>query len=163
MDIERQRAKRREISKRHYAKNGDAIRKKRKTFREANPERIQQWRDNYTPTPNTQERNRKKARDYTRHRRELLNTIAMHYGCQNPNCPSRPIGYMPEELDFHHLENKGFSISQGLTATKAKLVAEINKCIVLCSNCHRRVHAERFQVNASMLCRVNDELKPVIV
>jgi len=47
-------------------------------------------------------------------------------------------------LDFHHLgdEKKDFNISvialQGWG--KKTIVDEISKCIVLCANCHRKVH-----------------------
>jgi hypothetical protein len=37
------------------------------------------------------------------------------------------------------------------------LVAEINKCVCLCANCHRKVHAGRFEVTDNMLCH---EAKP---
>jgi predicted HNH restriction endonuclease len=48
-------------------------------------------------------------------------------------------------LEFHHKdENKEFNI--GYTASGGrvsfnKLKAEIEKCVVLCSNCHKKVHA----------------------
>lgn len=47
-------------------------------------------------------------------------------------------------LDFHHIdtESKEGNItemaSNGLS--KAKLLKEIQKCVVLCSNCHRKLH-----------------------
>jgi len=44
-------------------------------------------------------------------------------------------------LDFHHIDtNKEFKISNVRCYSKKKLKAEIDKCIVLCSNCHREVH-----------------------
>lgn len=46
-------------------------------------------------------------------------------------------------LDFHHLEPDGKrdNISALRNKTLALLKAEIAKCIVLCSNCHRKFHA----------------------
>lgn len=46
-------------------------------------------------------------------------------------------------LDFHHLDpnKKEASISRLINSTK-KLQQEIEKCIVLCSNCHRKLHWE---------------------
>lgn len=46
-------------------------------------------------------------------------------------------------LDFHHLGDKDFNIGD---ATKynyplAKIKEEIAKCICVCSNCHRKLHA----------------------
>lgn len=48
-------------------------------------------------------------------------------------------------LDFHHLspDGKDFSIATALARgmSKARVFEEIHKCCVLCSNCHRKVHA----------------------
>ena len=48
----------------------------------------------------------------------------------------------PIVYDFHHLgeEKKEFSISSRVMAWK-KLVEEAKKCVMLCSHCHRKVHA----------------------
>lgn len=47
-----------------------------------------------------------------------------------------------EALDFHHVdsETKLFNISNGETRDWSKTVTELNKCILICSNCHREVH-----------------------
>lgn len=47
-----------------------------------------------------------------------------------------------EALDFHHLDpgEKDFQISRGLT-NLAQMVPELQKCALLCSRCHREVHA----------------------
>ena len=49
----------------------------------------------------------------------------------------------PVCLDFHHIDpnEKDFTISQHRSLGKEKLLAEIKKCVCLCSNCHRKVHA----------------------
>lgn len=73
----------------------------------------------------------------TRHR-EWLKTLKIGLSCircgeDDPVC-----------LDFHHREpdEKEFSISlasqQGWG--RARVLAEIAKCDVLCANCHRKVH-----------------------
>jgi hypothetical protein len=50
-------------------------------------------------------------------------------------------------LDFHHLSNKDESISYLLSVkSKQRLLQEIRKCIVLCSNCHRKVHARLYEM-----------------
>lgn len=48
-----------------------------------------------------------------------------------------------EALEFHHLlkNEKDFGISdKGYTRSWDKVRDEIEKCILLCSNCHREVH-----------------------
>ena len=49
----------------------------------------------------------------------------------------------PATLDFHHLDptKKEFAISDQLWAkNKEKVLEEISKCIVVCANCHRKIH-----------------------
>lgn len=51
----------------------------------------------------------------------------------------------PACLEFHHLDPsvKEFNMAEVSTRVpRAKMLAEIEKCIVLCSNCHRKHHYE---------------------
>jgi transcription elongation factor Elf1 len=61
-------------------------------------------------------------------------------------------------LEFHHLDpdTKDFEIAQAMVYEWAweKVLAEIRKCACLCANCHRKVHAGRFEVTEDMLCDV---------
>ena len=64
----------------------------------------------------------------------------------------RSCGYQkcPEALEFHHRDGteKDFSVSgRGYTRSWAKIRAEIGKCLLLCANCHREVHAGQRQVD----------------
>ncbi|QGZ16283.1 putative HNH endonuclease [Erwinia phage Hena1] len=46
-------------------------------------------------------------------------------------------------MDLHHLdeETKDANVSDLMRRGTKKLIAEMNKCVVLCANCHRKVHA----------------------
>lgn len=69
--------------------------------------------------------------------REFIDKLKSEKGClyceeNDPCC-----------LDFHHTsDDKEFSISNKLKTLKTeKLEKEILKCEVVCSNCHRKLHA----------------------
>ncbi len=47
-------------------------------------------------------------------------------------------------LDFHHIDGstKEFELSErGLTRRWEKIVEEAKKCLLVCANCHRGIHA----------------------
>lgn len=49
-------------------------------------------------------------------------------------------------LDFHHLNDKNFNVSDGIKNGYSldKIKKEIEKCNILCANCHRVETAEAF-------------------
>lgn len=51
-------------------------------------------------------------------------------------------------LEFHHLNpnKKDFGISGG-TKSFETLRPEVDKCILVCSNCHREIHANVIKIN----------------
>jgi hypothetical protein len=50
----------------------------------------------------------------------------------------------PVVLEFDHLRDKSFAIASGLVDYSwARILEEIEKCEVVCANCHRRRTAER--------------------
>ena len=54
-------------------------------------------------------------------------------------------------LEFHHPDpsKKDFSISaDGMTRSWERVKAEVEKCILICANCHREVHAGMTQLSA---------------
>ena len=49
----------------------------------------------------------------------------------------------PSCLEFHHLDpkNKKFNIGNSYAKySKETILEEMNKCIILCSNCHKKLH-----------------------
>ena len=57
-------------------------------------------------------------------------------------------------FDLHHVNGaeKGFGLSaRGLTRSWEKIKQEANKCILVCANCHREIHAGIVQLPREIL------------
>ncbi len=86
------------------------------------------------------QQNKDKDRISTKNRRirirKEINDYKSNLGCQLCNEKE------PCCLDFHHInDDKEMTISSGLyTGPIANVWKEIAKCIVLCANCHRKIH-----------------------
>ena len=80
--------------------------------------------------------------DAVRKRRQKIRLMAIrHKGGRCSRC-----GYdqCVEALEFHHLDpaEKDFGISEkGYTRSWNRVLAELEKCILVCANCHRELHA----------------------
>ena len=65
------------------------------------------------------------------------------------------------DFDFHHLDpsQKEMCIA-GFMRFKSKLeiYKEVNKCVVLCCICHRRLHAGLWTIETPVICNVDEEL-----
>lgn len=50
-------------------------------------------------------------------------------------------------LEFHHIDpsKKDFGISKNINRNIEDLKREVDKCILLCSNCHAEVHQELYE------------------
>lgn len=81
----------------------------------------------------------KRKRDTSSYRQRIKKQMIEYKGGKCKIC-----GYNKciEALDFHHLNpnEKDFNISGGTKSFK-NLKPEIDKCILVCANCHREIHA----------------------
>jgi 5-methylcytosine-specific restriction endonuclease McrA len=67
-----------------------------------------------------------------------------------------------EALEFHHLEptQKDSGISQkGYARSWEKVKNEIEKCVLLCANCHREFHSGKLQLSQVTVIEKSDEFK----
>ena len=81
--------------------------------------------------------------DTVRKRRKKIRQMAVEYkgGC----CQKCGYNVCIEALEFHHCDSSGkdFSISEnGYTRSWNKVKKELDKCMLLCANCHRELHAQ---------------------
>lgn len=80
----------------------------------------------------------------------LVDAIKTRYGCAQ--CGENDSAC----LDFHHMRDKTDEVSY-LVAVKSahKIANEINKCIVVCANCHRKLHRYNLDVSHLPLCDID--------
>jgi hypothetical protein len=75
-------------------------------------------------------------------RRRTIRQKAIDY--KGGHCQACGYSNCHEALEFHHLEGTGkdFGISdRGYTRSWKRIVEELDKCVLLCANCHREVHS----------------------
>lgn len=77
-------------------------------------------------------------------RRAIKNALIKFKGGKCERC-----GYNKcnRALEFHHLDptQKDFGISKNLSKDFDILKQEVNKCILVCSNCHAEIHNELYE------------------
>ncbi len=86
---------------------------------------------------------KKCAVDSVNKRRNTIKIKAVEYkgGC----CEKCGYNKSLAALEFHHLDanKKDFAIStKGYTQSWNKVQEELDKCILVCANCHREIHDE---------------------
>lgn len=77
-------------------------------------------------------------------RREKLKQMSIEY--KGGNCQMCGYKKCSNAMEFHHLNplEKDFALShRGLTRSWDKIKIELDKCILLCANCHREIHANQ--------------------
>jgi len=93
-----------------------------------------------TPEERSSKRKREQVEAVTRRRKKIKNMSIEYKGgkchiCGYDKCVSA--------LEFHHLDpsEKDFGIGhKGYTRSWEKVREELDKCIMVCANCHREIH-----------------------
>lgn len=78
----------------------------------------------------------------TQKRRNKVKEMAVEY--KGGKCSVCGYDRCADALEFHHLDpsKKDFGISsKGYTRSWDKVKEELDKCILVCSNCHREIHS----------------------
>ena len=122
----------------YYQRNREAILAEGRLKYQRNKEQLLDYQREYRKenAESIRARTRKK-----RHSRLLLG-IEMLGGC----CAKCKGVFDPCQYDFHHTDptQKEFTIGENLLVGKERFINEINKCILLCANCHRLEHKENY-------------------
>ncbi|HVY35661.1 MAG TPA: hypothetical protein VG982_00040 [Candidatus Paceibacterota bacterium] len=80
-------------------------------------------------------------REAVKKRRKKIREMAREY--KGGKCTLCGYNKCPRALSFHHLDSKkkDFGVAaRGFTRSWEKVRKEIDKCILLCANCHMEVH-----------------------
>ncbi|OGI07291.1 MAG: hypothetical protein A3I68_02915 [Candidatus Melainabacteria bacterium RIFCSPLOWO2_02_FULL_35_15] len=78
-----------------------------------------------------------------RNRRKKIRSMAIEY--KGGKCEQCGYYRCLEALEFHHADptKKDFNISsRGYTRSWKRVQEELDKCVMLCANCHRETHAK---------------------
>jgi 5-methylcytosine-specific restriction endonuclease McrA len=85
---------------------------------------------------------KKCAVDAVQKRRDKVKEMAIQY--KGGKCQVCGYDRCNGALEFHHLDpnEKDFGIShKGYTRSWEKVKTELDKCLMICANCHREVHS----------------------
>ena len=173
--IDAQRERRKAYNKKYYAANSEQVLAGHKRYRAANKESIAVNRAKAYRAYRIENRDKENARKRAWHaankeknnarsmalyvtRKAFTNAVKMYYLCCNPACDWHG-EYKPSQLDFHHIDRKtkDFNISQACQRNKASLIDEINKCTVVCSNCHRLIEDDDLDASGFQRCNIDKE------
>lgn len=80
---------------------------------------------------------KEKIKEYKKRNLEKMREYKANCGC----CLCKK-EFEPVALDFHHKDdNKEFTVANRVSISWETLLVEIKKCVVVCANCHRKLHA----------------------
>ena len=128
----------RESSKKYYLKYKYPLTKKYKKEQEEKEKKKRKYGNKWDKD------NKEKNAEYRRKTRIKIRGWFDDYK-KTLECEFCGYNECSEALDFHHKdgEDKNFNVSKGfILYGKEEILKEIEKCIVLCSNCHRKLHYE---------------------
>lgn len=127
-----------DVRKAYYARNKDKIKERQKENYLANRDKLLEYQRAYRAS------NKEKILDRTRNkRRQRLELGIKLLGGKCVRCNGQ---FDPCQYDFHHLnpDDKDFTIGENVLVSEEKFINEVKKCILLCANCHRLEHKEKF-------------------
>lgn len=120
-------------SKVYYAANREKKMAYAKAYREANREETNAYAKAY----------QKANREELKAKRDERNLMIFNYkGAECNHCGLSEPKHL-EIYDYHHVDpdTKLYSVSNILKGPIERLKTEVDKCLLLCSNCHRKEHA----------------------
>ena len=105
------------------SKNKDKAKEAVKKYQEKNIDKVREW-------------GKLNKRKQVQERRQFINEYKSNYSCKKCGDTRSYV------LDFHHIDpsNKTFDLGDATKYSITKLKIELEKCIILCRNCHSEFH-----------------------
>jgi len=150
-----------EYHKKYWIKNKDKLKKQKKEYRKNNQKKIKEYYTKYYLENHNRELERQKRQrelnpEYLKkyrqeHKKEIKENNAKrreerrlyinNYKLSN-GCSICGYNKCAAALDFHHNGNKEFYLASSIGWRKnlKEIKKEMDKCIILCANCHRELH-----------------------
>ena len=109
--------------------NREKVLKQRAEYRSNNKQQIEEYNKQYNEFGRKIVHKKKK---------EFIDNYKLSKGCS-------VCGYnkCARALDFHHNGDKEFNISQTREISLDRIKIEMDKCIILCANCHSLCHSKK--------------------
>ena len=98
-----------------------------------------------------------------RKRRKKVRQMSIEY--KGGKCQVCGYDKYDEALEFHHIcsSEKNFGISyKGYTRSWKRVKEELAKCVMLCANCHREVHAKKLQLPQETVVEKSGEFRETL-
>ena len=122
---------RKQYDKQYRIDNKEKIAEYKRQYRINNLEHIQRYDEE------RQERRREIYRQRRKEKQEYVNEYKISKGCSV--CSYNKCA---DALEFHHNGDKKFNIAIGVSSRRSleAIKEEIEKCTILCANCHAELH-----------------------
>jgi len=114
--------------------------------KKCNVKRFKKWKENNRKSflayqrKYNEGRKEKKKQEAAKKRKEIR--LFLHEYKKDKSCEICGYNKVPDILVFHHVDQgqKSFKIAERNSSTVEILKEEIEKCILVCPNCHRKLH-----------------------
>ena len=130
--------------------NKEEVRQRVKEWREKNPEKVKLWK----------EKNKEKIKEKKKKYYSLKAQFVLDYK-KNKSCSNCGWNEHTEILQFHHTKgDKSFSVGSAIGNKKNEIIKkEMDKCVLLCPNCHFLLHYKKDNLLAN---EKKEEMKKIL-
>ena len=122
--------------KKYYEKNKEVVKAYQKQYRQDNKGAIVAYKKKH------QQDNKEELATKAKSLRDARSLEVFEYkGGACEHCSVRELDYLAM-YDYHHIDptTKLYTVSSIMNGPMDRIMAEVDKCLLLCANCHRKEH-----------------------